>query len=138
MSKCLAMAGMALAAGLLGLPVMAEHRTAQLTDKDRREIRELATSYGRALGLCAAEEYAALFAAPDGYFASGPRGKVVGRARLIALVRGERHCNDGSERRPRNLPADNTIEATPDRSKGRAVLKNVPGQPQEPDVKTWE
>jgi SnoaL-like domain len=136
MSKCLAMAGMALAAGLLGLPVMAEQGTVQLTDKDRREIQELATSYGRALGLCAAEEYAALFAAPDGYFASGPRGKVVGRDRLIALVRSERHCNDGGERRPRNLPADNTIEATPDGFKGRVVLNNVPGHYEDTYVKT--
>src|SRR5262245_38403458 len=115
MSKCLAMAGMALAAGLLMCPAgaVAEQRTGQLTDNDRSEIQALAVSYGRALGLCAAEEYAALFAAPDGYFASGPRGKVIGRDRLIALVRSERHCNDGSERNPRNLPATNTIEATP-------------------------
>jgi SnoaL-like domain len=138
MSKCLAMAGIALAAGLLGLPVVAEQRTVQLTDNDRREIQELATRYGRALGLCAAEEYAALFAAPDGYFASGPRGKVVGRDRLIALVRSERHCNDGSERRPRNLPADNTIEATPDGFKGRVVLNNVPGHYEDTYVKTAE
>ena len=52
MSKCLAMAGMALAAGLLmWLPARAEQRAVQLTEKDRKEIEELATSYGRALGL---------------------------------------------------------------------------------------
>src|SRR5262245_31319251 len=136
MSKCLAMAGMALAAGLLGLPAGAEQRAVQLTEKDRKEIQELATSYGRALGMCTAEEYAALFAAPDGYFASGPRGKVVGRDRLMALVRSERHCNDGSERRPRNLPADNTIEATPDGVKGRVVLNNAPGHYEDTYVKT--
>jgi hypothetical protein len=136
MSKRLAMAGMALTAGLLGLPVMGEQRTLQLTDTDRKEIQELATGYGRELGLCAAEEYAALFAAPDGYFASGPRGKVVGRDRLIALVRSERHCNDGSERRPRNLPADTTLEATPDGAAGRIVLNNVAGHYEDTYVKT--
>jgi hypothetical protein len=137
MSKCLAMAGMALAVGLLmWLPARAEQRAVQLTENDRKEIEELATSYGRALGLCTAEEYAALFATPDGYFASGPRGQVVGRDRLIALVRSERHCNDGSERRPRNLPATNTIEATPEGAKGRVVLTNAPGHYEDTYVKT--
>jgi SnoaL-like domain len=137
MSKRLTMAGMALAGGVLAcLPATAEQRTVQLTDTDRREIQELATSYGRALGLCAAEEYAALFAVPDGSFASGPRGKVVGRDRLIALVRSERHCNDGSERRPRNLPATNTIEATPGGAKGRVVLTNAPGHYEDTYAKT--
>jgi hypothetical protein len=137
MSKRLTMAGMALAGGVLAcLPATAEQRTVQLTDTDRREIQELATSYGHALGLCAAEEYAALFAAPDGYFASGPRGKVVGRDRLIALVRSERHCNDGSERRPRNLPATNTIEATPEGATGRVVLNNVAGHYEDTYVKS--
>jgi hypothetical protein len=137
MSKCLTMAGMALAVGLIiWLPARAEQQAVQLTEKDRKEIQELATSYGRALGLCTAEEYAALFAAPDGYFASGPRGKVVGRDRLLALVRSERHCNDGSERRPRNLPATNTIEATPEGAKGRVVLTNAPGHYEDTYVKT--
>jgi hypothetical protein len=47
---------------------------------------------------------AELFAAPDGYFASGPRGKVAGREKLVALVRSERHCTDSSERRATNAP----------------------------------
>ena len=98
MSKCYTVAGMALAAGvLMCMPTGAQQPRAvgPLTEKDRAEIQELATSYGRALGLCAAEEYAALFAAPDGYFASGPRGKVAGRDRLIALVLSERHLPCG-------------------------------------------
>ena len=128
MLKHLALVGTALAAGLTLVPVNAQQQRSasqSLTDKDRAEIQALVTGYGRALGLCAADEYAALFASPDGYFASGPRGKVVGRAKLVALVQSERHCNDGSERRPRNVPANVAIEATADGATGRAVLGNA-------------
>ena len=96
-----------------------------LTEKDRAEIQGLATSYGRALGLCQAEEYAALFAAPDGYFASGPRGRVAGREKLLALLRSERHCNDGSEKRVRNIPSSMVIEPAPGGATGRAPLPNA-------------
>jgi hypothetical protein len=106
-----------------------------LSDNDRAEIQDLSVRYGRALGLCEAEEYAALFAPLDGYFASGPRGKVVGRERLIALVRSERHCNDGSERRPRNLPATSTIEATPEGATAR-IVPNIAGHYEDTYVKT--
>jgi hypothetical protein len=106
-----------------------------LTEKDRAEIRELATSYGRALGLCLAEEYAGLFASPDGYFASGPRGKVVGREKLLALVRSERHCNDGSEKRARNVPSSVTIDPTPEGAMGRAPVGNA-GHYEDTYVKT--
>ena len=100
-------------------------KSAILTDKDRAEIRELMTSYGRALGMCAPEEYAALFASPDGYFASGPRGRVAGRDKLMELVRSERHCNDGSEKRPRNMPSDVAIEPTVEGATGRASVANA-------------
>jgi SnoaL-like domain len=103
----------------------AQHKPATappLTDQDRSQIQELVASYGRALGLCAAEEYARLFAEPDGYFASGPRGKVVGRERLLALVRSERHCNDNSERRARNIPPSIDIKASPLGATGWASL----------------
>jgi hypothetical protein len=63
-----------------------------LTPQDRAEIQELSAKYARTLGSCAAEEYADLFAPETGYFASNFRGEVVGRERLIALVRSERHC----------------------------------------------
>ena len=137
MSKYHALVGVALAGGLCtALLARAQQRTTPLTDKDRTEIQELTAGYGRALGLCSPEEYAGLFASPDGYFASGPRGKVVGRERLMALVRSERHCNDGSERRPRNMPATNAIEATPDGATGRVVLSNAPGHYEDTYVKT--
>jgi hypothetical protein len=64
--------------------------------------------YARALGSCAAEEYADLFAPEVGYFASGIRGEVVGRERLIALVRSERQCTGATPpaapRRMRGAP----------------------------------
>jgi hypothetical protein len=63
-----------------------------VTDHDKTEIQALVTRYATALGTCAAEEFADLFAPTSGYFASGFRGQVVGRDRLIALVRSERHC----------------------------------------------
>jgi len=63
-----------------------------LTEKDRAEIQELTTKYAKALGSCAAEDYADVFVPDTGYFASNIRGEVVGRERLMALVQSERHC----------------------------------------------
>jgi hypothetical protein len=65
-----------------------------VTDQDKQEIQALVTSYARALGACAANEYADLF--DTGYFASGFRGHVAGRARLIAMVQSERQCINAS------------------------------------------
>jgi hypothetical protein len=90
-----------------------------LSAKDRAEIQQLAADYGKALGTCAAEDYARLFE-PDGVFASGPRGTVSGRAALVALVESERHCNGNGERVARPAPTME-IEASP----GGAVAKGV-------------
>ena len=65
----------------------------ELTAEDRAEIQDLVTRYARALGSCAAEEYADLFAPGGGYFFSSIRGEVASRERLIALVKSERQCN---------------------------------------------
>ena len=83
-----------LAATLLVVLTMTASLAAQggLTPQDRAEIQELSAKYARALGSCAAEEYADLFAPEGGYFASNIRGEVVGRQRLMALVQSERHC----------------------------------------------
>src|SRR5262245_21800083 len=62
-----------------------------LTAQDRTDIQALVTGYARSLGTCAASDYADLFA-DNGYFASGFRGHVVGRERLIAMVQSERQC----------------------------------------------
>jgi hypothetical protein len=65
----------------------------ELTAQDRTEIQGLVTHYARALGSCAAEEYADLFAPGGGYFFSSIRGEVATRERLIQMVQSERHCN---------------------------------------------
>jgi hypothetical protein len=64
----------------------------ELTAEDRAAIQDLGARYARALATCAAEDYADLFASPGGYFGSGSRGELVGRERLIGLVRSEPRC----------------------------------------------
>ncbi|HEX5000532.1 MAG TPA: nuclear transport factor 2 family protein [Terriglobia bacterium] len=75
--------------------------TPALTEQDKTEIQGLAAAYARTLGSCAAEEYADLFAPEGGYFASGFRGQVSGRDRLIAMVQSERQCANGATPTPR-------------------------------------
>jgi hypothetical protein len=104
-----------------------------LTAQDRAEIQELVASYAKALGTCAAEEYADLFA-PGAYFGSGIRGAVAGRDRLIALVQSERHCNSNATpnngangapaRRPLNVPMV-VVESSAEGVTGRASLGNA-------------
>src|SRR5262245_18772912 len=78
-----------------------------VTDQDKEEIQALETGYAKALGSCAANEYADLFG-DTGYFASGFRGQVAGRSRLIAMVQSERQCINASGAtqavRPVNAP----------------------------------
>ena len=105
------------------------HGQQSLTARDRAEIQELTARYARALGGCAAEEYAELFAPETGYFASNIRGEVVGRDRLIALVRSERHCTSpapasGATPTPRPAPTV-AIDVTPAGVTGRADLGNA-------------
>ncbi len=104
------------------------HAQQALRGQDRAEIQALSAGYARALGACAAEEYADLFVPETGYFASNIRGEVVGRDRLMALVRSERHCSGtppaqaGGTGRPVPTVA---IEATPRGVVGRAPLGNA-------------
>jgi len=77
---------------LLSFSISAFSQTPALTADDTTAIQGLVTGYAQALGACRAEEYADLFAPNTGYFASGIRGKVVGRDLLIALVQSERQC----------------------------------------------
>ena len=85
---------------------------AALSADDATAIQALVTGYARALAGCRAEEYADLFA-PGGYFASGIRGQVIGRERLIALVQSERHCT---------APAGSTSPARPGGANGPTVV----------------
>ena len=112
-----------------------------LTPQDRAEIQDLTARYARALGSCAAEEYADLFAPESGYFASNIRGEVVGRERLMALVRSERHCttppaNAGAQAgtAPRPVPTV-AIEISSTGPIGRADL-GAAGQYDDEYVKT--
>lgn len=65
---------------------------ATLSTDDRSAIQALMTQYAQALSGCRAAEFADLFVPETGSFASGFRGRMVGRARLIALVESERQC----------------------------------------------
>ena len=109
-----------------------------LTLEDTSAIQALVTGYARALAACRAEEYADLFAPGTGYFASGIRGQVVGRERLIALVQSERQCTAPANTNTRpgggNGPTV-TIEVTPNGARGIADL-GAAGQYQDEYVKT--
>jgi hypothetical protein len=111
-----------------------------LTDEDRTAIQGLVTGYARALGSCNAEQYADLFAPDTGYFASGIRGQVVGRERLIALVQSERQCTAPAGTAPAPRPGGGsgptaTIEPTATGARGVADL-GAAGMYQDDYVKT--
>jgi hypothetical protein len=114
---------------LLGGLLLASTTSAQvqpsLSAADRTAIQELVTSYATQLFACDAEGFADLFVPDTGYFASGFRGHMVGRARLIALVESERHCAPGAA--PTNRPGGQSgptveLEITPDGVFGLADL----------------
>jgi hypothetical protein len=99
---------------------------APLTAADESAIRALGASYSSTLAECRAEGYADLFVPGTGYFASGFRGRMVGREKLIALVRSERHCiAPASTPAPRpgggNPPAV-ALEATASGARGLTTL----------------
>jgi hypothetical protein len=83
--------GFLLATFFAGISAIAQP-AATLSADDRSAIQALTTQYAQALGGCRAAEFADLFAPETGSFASGFRGRMVGRARLIALVESERQC----------------------------------------------
>ena len=110
----------------LALLVTASAAPAQtpVTAGDRAEIQALVAGYARALGGCAAAEFADLFVPGSGYFASGFRGQVVGRERLVALVQSERHCiaaPAAAPARPTTVPTA-VVEATAAGVHGRVDL----------------
>jgi hypothetical protein len=83
-----------LAVLLIAISAFAQPATSVTTD-DRAAIQALMGQYSQALTGCRAAEFADLFAPETGYFASGFRGVMVGRERLIALVESERQCVAG-------------------------------------------
>ncbi|MEP7305253.1 MAG: nuclear transport factor 2 family protein [Acidobacteriota bacterium] len=84
-----------------------------LTAQDRAEIQQLSASYARSLGTCAAEEYANLFESPNGFFESLNRGRVSGRASIIALVKSERQCTQPSADRSARPAPTAIIDVSP-------------------------
>ena len=100
--------------------------TVELSSDDRAAIQELMTKYAQALSGCKAPEFADLFV-PTGAFASGFRGRMVGREQLIALVESERQCTSpsGKAAAPRPGGANGPtveIQATPTGVHGLAKL----------------
>jgi hypothetical protein len=77
---------LALAAG------MAIAQPTSVSDEDKVAIQALVGQYAQALSGCRGAEFADLFAPETGAFASGFRGRMVGRQRLIELVESERQC----------------------------------------------
>ena len=100
-------------------------RGATLGDDDRQQIEQLIANYARALSSCTPEAWADLYESSGGYFGSGSRGHVTGRARLAALVRSEPACvqptpsRNGSRQPPK---ANIQIDASPDGAVGRILL----------------
>jgi hypothetical protein len=76
---------------LAGVSAVAQPATSLSAD-DRNAIQELMGKYAQALSGCRAAEFADLFVPSTGSFASGFRGRMVGREHLIALVESERQC----------------------------------------------
>ena len=91
---------------------------AGVTPDDAAAIQALVSSYARALGGCRAEEFADLFAPDTGYFASGIRGQIAGRDRLIALVQSERQCTQPA-------PAGSAPAPRPGGNNGPTVVLDV-------------
>ncbi len=78
-------------AGLLAnMPAVAQ--PASSFEEDQKAIQALTEQYLARLGACDAEGFADLFVPDTGAFASGFRGRMVGRKELIELVESERHC----------------------------------------------
>jgi SnoaL-like domain len=98
-----------------------------LSADDRGAIQTLVTQYAQELSACRAAEFADLFVPETGSFASGFRGRMVGRERLIALVESERHCVAPSGKAGATRPGGATgptvaIDATASGARGIADL----------------
>lgn len=129
-----------IAAALSCAAVVAAQVPKGLTPEDASAIQSLVTSYAQALGSCDAEAFADLFAPRTGYFASGFRGVIVGREKLIALVQSERQCiapagNGPGPRRDRRTDLKAVLDVTSSGVHGVVDLGRV-GEYQDEYVKT--
>ena len=114
--------------GLLSVvSIVAGQAPQTVTDQDKSEIQALVTGYAKALGSCAANDYADLFG-DSGYFASGFRGHVAGRGRLIAMVQSERQCINATPATQTTRPVSGptvVLNVTPGGVYGIADLGNA-------------
>lgn len=112
---CFAISICAVATFCFGTSAIAQSTTS-LSAEDRSVIQALMAQYAQALSACRAAEFADLFVPDTGYFASGFRGRMVGRERLIALVQSERQCV---------TPAGTTTAARPGGATGPTVALEI-------------
>ena len=94
-----------------------------LSTQDEADIRQLSVRYAHALGLCHADDYAAVFTA-DGFYSSseftgdkhremyGPHGGKIPRADMARFVMSEPQCGSDAPKAPRNPPTNITIVAS--------------------------
>lgn len=110
--------------GLVSLLAVSEAfaQAPSLAPEDKDAIQQLSASYAKALAACHAEELADLFVPNSGSFASGFRGRMVGRDQLILLVQSERHCTGAQSAPPSANPPMVAIEATQFGARGVAKL----------------
>jgi hypothetical protein len=92
--RTLIVGGIVVSAALLSAPAPTAQGSAPaaLSERDRDELRLLSARYSFALGTCDDKTWPELFVAPNGYFASGSRGQVLGRHRLAEMIRSY-NCN---------------------------------------------
>src|SRR5579862_4311434 len=105
-----------LAAGFVASVTVAAQKGNQpvtLTDKDRAEIQALSAGYARAIGTCAAEEYANLFESPDGFYESLNRGRVRGKGSIVAMVKSEPQCTRANADRGSRAVPTAILEVSP-------------------------
>jgi len=106
-----------------------------LTAQDREDIQKVVAGYARALGTCAAEDYANLFEPGTGFFESAFRGRVAGKEKLIALVKSEPQCGDGVKANLTPRPSQPTVIEVSELGV-TGTLPNGPGRYEDVFVKT--
>ena len=125
---------------LTAAPTAQSGAAAALTERDRDELRLLSARYSFALGTCDDKTWPELFVAPNGYFASGSRGQVLGRHRLAEMIRSY-NCNYVKGVAPTHapgvvIPYKTEFSATPQGARG--VLPYNGGEYHDTYVKTPE
>ena len=125
---------------LMAKPAAQSGAPAALTERDREELRLLSARYSFALGTCDDKTWPELFVAPNGYFASGSRGQVLGRHRLAEMIRSY-NCSYVKGVAPPHAPGvviPYQAEFSPMPGGAKGVLPYNGGEYQDTYVKTAE